>query len=331
MEKYPIDLVVTWVDGNDKEWQREKVEALGTNSGDDRIIRYRDWDIMKYWFRGVEECIPFINRIHFITWGHLPEFLNVNHEKLNIIKHTDYIPSEYLPTFNSNVIELNLHRIEDLAEHFILANDDFFFLKKVNEDFFFKKGLPRDAALQNVLQFHKSGGIGHIMANDLEWLNKKYNKRSVMFKNFSKWFNLKYGFKAFYNLYLLPFSNFTGFDDPHIPFSYLKSEWETLWNESGEALDKICHNKLRDSSDINHWLIRYRQMVKGNFCPANYKRGEFYIIGEDDEKIKNAILSKKIPMACFSDDNVDIDFEKEKKFLKEILEKRFPHKSKFEL
>ena len=36
---------------------------------DDRKERYRDWDLLRYWFRGVERFAPWVRRIHFVTWG----------------------------------------------------------------------------------------------------------------------------------------------------------------------------------------------------------------------------------------------------------------------
>ena len=84
-------------------------------------------DNLQYWFRGVGKFAPWVNRIHFITYGHLPPWLNVDHPKINIVRHTDYIPKKYLPTFNSHVIELNIHRIEGLANCFVYFNDDTFY------------------------------------------------------------------------------------------------------------------------------------------------------------------------------------------------------------
>ena len=113
MEK--IDFVISWVDGNDKEWQKEREKYIVENNNDNSDVRYRNWDNLKYWFRGVEKFAPFVNKIYFITYGHLPEWLNVNNPKLVIVNHKDYIPEKYLPTFNSHTIELNLHRIKGLS------------------------------------------------------------------------------------------------------------------------------------------------------------------------------------------------------------------------
>ena len=53
MEK--IDFVLTWVDGSDPDWlaqRREYQPGRGTDAGESR---YRDWDNLQYWFRGVEK------------------------------------------------------------------------------------------------------------------------------------------------------------------------------------------------------------------------------------------------------------------------------------
>ena len=103
-----IDFVIPWVDGSDPAWQKErdaKAAQLGSMERcDNRSERYRDWDNLRYWFRGVEKFAPWVHKIYFVTWGHLPEWLDVQHPKLVIVRHEDYIPKEYLPTFNSHTI-----------------------------------------------------------------------------------------------------------------------------------------------------------------------------------------------------------------------------------
>ena len=73
MSKYEIDFVVTWVDGNDPAWRQEKAKYSGAGNWDDSEERYRDWELLQYWFRGVEQFAPWVRKIHFVTWGHLPE------------------------------------------------------------------------------------------------------------------------------------------------------------------------------------------------------------------------------------------------------------------
>ena len=72
----------------------------------DREERYRNWENLQYLFRGIEKFAPFVNKVHFITEGHLPKWLNVNHPKLNIVKHSEYIPEVFLPTFSAIPIDI---------------------------------------------------------------------------------------------------------------------------------------------------------------------------------------------------------------------------------
>ena len=120
----PIDIVLPWVDGNDPEWR--KIKQSYKSSGDEREERYRDFGLLKYWFRGIEQCMPWVRTIHFVTMNQVPEWLNSSHLNIHIVYYQDYMPEECLPTFNSNAIEMNAHRIEGLSEQFILFNDDMY-------------------------------------------------------------------------------------------------------------------------------------------------------------------------------------------------------------
>ena len=143
-----MDFVIAWVDGNDPAWQKEKRKTEhvpeATAEADDRDERYRDWDNLQYWFRGVEQFAPWVRKIHFVTWGHLPKWLNTEHPKLHIVKHEDFIPSEFLPTFNSHTIEWNFHRIPGLSERFVYFNDDMFLLNQIHPENFFIGEKPVD-------------------------------------------------------------------------------------------------------------------------------------------------------------------------------------------
>ena len=137
--KYPIDIVFPWVDGSDPAWQESKRQYSGSPADDDEV-RFRDWGLLKYVFRGIEQNLPWVRKVHFITCGHLPEWLNTDCPRLHVVKHSDYIPEQWLPTFSANPIELNIHRIPDLSEQFIYMNDDMFFVKPMEPEDFFRNG-----------------------------------------------------------------------------------------------------------------------------------------------------------------------------------------------
>ena len=327
---HEIDLVVLWVDGNDPQWQNEKARVLGLE-GDNRIVRYRDWGLMKYWFRSVEKNLPWIRKVHFVTWGHLPEGLNTDHPKLHIVNHKDFIPAQYLPTFNSTVIELNLFRIGELAERFIYANDDMFFIRPLKPEFFFRKGLPVDAAIQNVFQPHSRDMIYSHIVNNLRVINESFRKKTVIKKNIGKWLSPRYGFGAFKNLYLLPITYFTGFMDPHLPTCFLKSTFLEVYEKHPDILNTTFSHKVRNRDDVNQWLCRYWQFASGKFVPGSPVKDALLSIGKDDEKIRDILRERSRAMVCLSDDDETVDFKKEKTFLISCFERAFPEKSAFEI
>lgn len=203
-----IDFVIPWVNGNDEEWLKEKNRYTPKNT-DSRENRYRDLDNLQYWFRGVELFAPWVRKIHFITWGHLPKWLNTNHPKLNIVKHSEFIPNEFLPTFNANTIELNIHRINELSEYFVYFNDDTYIIRRMNEKDFFIDELPCDSAILDAIA--PSELFSHILFNNIEIINRYYDKKNIIKNNFGKWINFKYGKEIYRTFALLPWTKFTGF------------------------------------------------------------------------------------------------------------------------
>ena len=191
--KNKIDFVIMWVDGNDPLWQKEKAKYDTNSNADGTIYRYRDWDLLQYWFRGVEKYAPWVNKIHFVTWGHIPTWLNTQNPKLNIVNHKDFIPEEYLPTFSANSIELNLHRIDGLAENFVLFNDDVYLIDDVSEKDFFINNIPRDMAALNVHCPKKSLISQYFCINDVNIINEHFNFKESLKRYNRKWMDLRNG------------------------------------------------------------------------------------------------------------------------------------------
>lgn len=231
-------------------------------------MRFRDWDNLRFLFRGIEKYAPWVSKVHFVTCGHIPDWLNLNAPKLNFVKHSDFIPNEYLPTFNCNPIEMNIHRIKDLAEQFIYFNDDTFLINSVSEERFFKNGLPCDIAALNTMQ-PNTQGIDHIICNDLILINKYFAKRSLLKEHFGKWINVRYLSQWYRTLALLPWSMHTGFVDPHLPNAYLKSTFERVWELEPDILQKTTESRFRNITDVNQYLIRYWRLCSGEFSPYN--------------------------------------------------------------
>jgi hypothetical protein len=133
-----IDLVITWVDGADPRW-RAKRQAAGLDSQLATANvegRFRDNGELRYLLRSIERYWPFAGMIYLVTDQQVPDFL-VTDARLKIIDHREILDAAYLPTFSSRAIESALHKIPDLAEHFVAFNDDVLLARPVQpEDFF---------------------------------------------------------------------------------------------------------------------------------------------------------------------------------------------------
>ena len=330
-----IDFVILWVDGNDEKWleEKEKYQPKKSNKENNGKNRFRDWDNLKYWFRSIEENAPWVNNIYFVTWGHLPSWLNVKNPKLKVITHKDYIPKEYLPTYNSNTIELNLFRYEDLSENFVLFNDDMFIMEKVEESDFFKNNKPVECYSEITNESSKANEIyKHTLLNNIGIINKYFKKRQVYKKDIFKYINPKYGFKDNLNTILLSrFGSFAMIDNKHLPVSLKKSVLKELWDKEYDAFNKSSLNRFRDLSDVSQYLVRYWQLASGNFYPRSSKYGMYFALNDDNKDIIKELEKRKYKIVCFNDTEKVTDFEKSKKSLNDYLEKRYPNKSSFEI
>lgn len=340
MEK--IDFVVTWVDGNDPAWQAEKRKYQPSDKVDAGVVRYRDWDVLQYWFRGVEKFAPWVNHIYFVTWGHIPAWLNTENPKLTVVKHSDFIPEQYLPTFSCRPIEFNLHRIPGLSENFVYFNDDMFLIAPTKEEDFFKNGLPCDVAMACPLYFGGKDENGvkwkinqvHLAPiYDMFALNNSFDKREVMKKNWKKWFSPKYGSAVIRTLLLTPWKKFTGLICYHLPYSLKKSTFDEVWKENPDQVERACSHKFRDNTDINSWLLSFWQIAKGEFTPRKPNLGMQFGLGDDNqrnERIFSYISNQKGKIICVNDSVTTMEIDDIRAGLVRAFDSILPEKSSFE-
>lgn len=329
-----IDFVVLWVDGSDSEWLKEKNKyKLDKNDLSNSENRYRDWGMLKYWFRGIEKYAPWVNKIHFVTWGHVPKWLNLSNPKLNIVKHEDFIPKEYLPTFNSNVIQYYIHKIPNLSEKFIMFDDDMFIINNVKKTDFFRGNNICDVYGEKPFWYSKIGDkYPHCLLNNMQVINQYYSKRKVYAKNIFKYFNYKYGLEVnLKNLLLLPFNEFTGIYSQHICQAYTKKYFEKFWKLCGKELSRASENRFRDNSDYSTFLVRYLELLDGCFVPRNKNFGKRFEISNNNKKIRDAIIKQKYKIICINDSNMDYEFNNIKKEIEDSFEIILSKKSSFEL
>ena len=80
--------------------------------------------------------MPWIHHIYIVTNNQVPKWLK-QHEKITIVDHSEILPETARPCFNSQALECCLHKIPNIAEHFIYANDDTFVGRELSPSFFF--------------------------------------------------------------------------------------------------------------------------------------------------------------------------------------------------
>lgn len=297
---FDVDLVVTWVDGFDEKWLNKKSrydETLDLNG----VNRFRDMGVFDYWFETVLRYMPWVRKIYVVT-DDQPLPFTIKSNKVVFVNHDEFIPKQYLPTFNSNVIELNMHRIEGLAEHYILANDDMYVTKPLaKSDFFSANGLPMLQPVMNIVQ--PESEFSQIVFNNMKVLNKHFEKRAFIKSNFLNLFSFRNGSRLFQTLLTIPYPSITGFYENHLMSSYLKSGLDKVWEEEYDLLDETSNHHLRSSTDVSIWLIKEWSLLSGRYEVLPNGFGTLLAIKNvrDLESVESKLRDRK-PILVINDD-----------------------------
>jgi hypothetical protein len=133
-----IDAVYTWVNGADRKFEESRRRFVMKHSNAmasdaTGMHRFRDNEELRYSLRSLETYAPWIRRVYIITNGQVPWWLDADNKRVRIVTHDKlFSDSEDLPSFNSNAIELQIHKIPGLSDRFIYFNDDCFFGRPVS-------------------------------------------------------------------------------------------------------------------------------------------------------------------------------------------------------
>ncbi|OUE27922.1 stealth family protein [Clavibacter michiganensis] len=140
---FDIDMVFSWVDGNDPEFQKRRAERMKdvvVGEGDDSEARFRQIDELKYALRSVYLFAPWVRRIFIVTDSPKPAWL-ADHPGVTFVRSEEFFTDPAaLPTHNSQAVESQLQHIPGLSEHFLYSNDDMFFGRPVQPGMFFSPG-----------------------------------------------------------------------------------------------------------------------------------------------------------------------------------------------
>ncbi|OGQ83778.1 MAG: hypothetical protein A3F90_04185 [Deltaproteobacteria bacterium RIFCSPLOWO2_12_FULL_60_19] len=126
-----MDAVYSWVDGSTPRFAHDlQLVCAGAERSavDVRRRRFRDNGELRYSMRSLVRFAPWLRRIYLVTNGDVPAWLARYSNRVEVVTHAAlFDTTDDLPTFNSNAIEMHLHRIPGLSRKFLYLNDDVFF------------------------------------------------------------------------------------------------------------------------------------------------------------------------------------------------------------
>lgn len=321
-----IDFVITWVNGNDSNWKNKKFKYLSNDDvySNDTIQRYRDFDTLRFLLRSIEKYATWVNKIFLVTDNQKPEWLK-NTSKLIVIDHKDIIPQEFLPVFNSNVIEWYINRIPGLSEKFVYFNDDVILNDYVTKKDFFSKGYPVDFRIYtdtvplkefNYIEFNNNILMNKYISND--WPKETKGLMSVYYG--------KQGLRNFFFELQAKKTGIPGYLEGHGPMPFLKKSFQIAQKIWDKEIQANSTHRFRSKQDISIWLIRHLQLELGLFTPGKYGLNTYCSLN-DIKKIKKTVLNSLTKTVCLNDDSDDVENVEN---VIDILLKKFPKKSNFE-
>ncbi len=331
---FPIDIVIPWVDGNDPAWQAQRAKYAPRATGDSAAeYRFRDWGLMRYWFRSIDAFAPWVRRIYFVTCGQRPEWLNTADPRLVCVDHSDYIPADYLPTFDSNTIEIFCNRIPGLAEHFVLFNDDTFLVGPTTREDFFEGGLPKDDAVLGIIFTDNSTDLfAHTMLSNSAVINRHFSLPEVWRAHKGKFMSSKLDRGArISNFALFHTGGFGQFRINHLPTAFLKSTFDELWRLEPEAMLATAQDPFRSPFDVTQHLAAAWQYCKGKFVPRGGQFGRNFKLGPDTADAVAAVTSGAYKTICLNDSGYEGNFEADQAQLAAAFEQLLPQRCGFEL
>lgn len=291
-----MDIVITYVDGLDPIWQKD-YERYTKQPVLEK--RFRDWGTLRYLFRGIEVNMPFIRKVHLVVSheSQIPQWVDRN--EVHIVLHSDIIPTEYLPTFNCNPIEMYLHRIEGLDEEFLYFNDDMFPMLACRPEDFFREG---KGVIGMSHHWFVSNMYRHICRNSDSLARKALGMRGSC-------------------RFLRP---------QHICSPLLRSECEELFGIVEKDI-KESLTRVRENNNLNQYLFLDYMYLKGKIVNERQSKKHFSVGVASAKKLSEFIASPTHRLVCINDVQLKEDRYKElRETMLSAFEQKFPNQSKFE-
>jgi hypothetical protein len=312
----PIDVVYTWVDGTDPAWQEARALAQAelsdgaVNPNALSASRFVGHDELRYSLRSIEMFASWVRRIHIVTAGQVPAWLDVSHPKVAVVDHRDiFSDTSSLPVFNSHAIESQLHHIPGLADRYLYLNDDVFFGRPVAPELFFEgNGLSRFFLSRALLE------LGTPSVRDLPVMSAAKHNRELVENLSGRTLTRKV---------------------KHTPHPQQREVLEELENRYPEVFKQLVASRFRDPEDhsvasaLHHWYAYVTgRAVEGEIAY------DYLDLASDEAVLTLNRISRgcDFDVFCLNDTNLTDDSRASRsQMIQDMLRTYYPLRSTFEL
>lgn len=299
MGGFPIDAVITWVDGNDPV-HRAKRRTYLTDKAEDRsddiggATRFSSSGEIFFCTGSILRFASFVRKIFIVTDDQNPcldgfirkNFPNTGTE-VEIVDHRVIFRGyeKYLPTFNSLSIETMLYRIPGLSENFVYFNDDMFLMKDISLSEWFRNGKSVllanrfPSALAAFLRAVKPAKKGH----------KPFGYKDAMLNAAG----------------ILQSRCFWAF--PHAPVALKRSWYEKFYSANPDVLEANIRYRFRDATQYNPQSLYTIGAVSSGLCEVRHPGGKALFIKEGSgkekymkRKLREADLRRDLCYGCIN-------------------------------
>lgn len=300
-----IDVVITYVDSTDKEWQKDfkkySPQQIGEETNSE--LRFRRNENLRYIFRGIEKHTPWISKVHLVVSSESQVPAWVNKDEVNVVTHKMIIPEKHLPSFNSQTIEMFLSEIPGLGGKFLYLNDDMYFTGDLTPEDFFDG---------DKVKVNFSTGTHTKETETPLWKLAIQNSQELV--DVDRYNSMKEN-----NKYIFP---------PHNIRPYIKKHFTNAFKEyNKEILESLT--KFRGKNNFTIYLFDFYQLKHGAVTEGD-KFSKYFSSQSKVGLVLNAFVNPEtIKTICINDTSENLDIERETLITKHF-DLKFPDKSKYE-
>lgn len=309
---FPVDLVMTWVNGSDPAWLERKRAALvalhrapDDASASERL--YRDNGELRYALRSIERNAAWFRTLYLVTDDQVPDWLDTGNPRLRVVSHRElFAEVGHRHVFNSHAIAARLHHLPGLSDRYIYLNDDIFFARPTTPDLFFHAN--------GVAKFFLSRStLPSTQAHDApEHEQARRNSAQLVEREF--------GVAVTNNFF-------------HAPVAQRGDVLADLEHRFPEVFAQTWRSQFRSADDleVNGWLHHYWAFCTGRAVPAGIRYDYFRAAADEDTLRRMARLldRRDYDVFCVNDDDEATE-EQRRANVVEYLESYFPTPSSFE-